>query len=567
MPKHVDDAGPRLRSGNSMRLRTTLTVAFLGLALVQIAAVMPIALRNLGGLLQRQQEARIEQQMVAVEATMARLGADVQRAMDELASSPALEDAARDAAKTPPPPALTAAAGQLMVPRGLSVLSLFDADGRTLSSGHLPARLGDQDEALFAATKHNLALVPVQVELSDASGLHARPGLVSSRALDYGDTRVWAVGGSLIDLGLAQQLERLTGARVEVWSAGKKLATAGSAAEPVTVRTVSLAPVAELKLAFSRADAIATRDEVMRAFLALAALGLLLSVAIGVVVSRRVTRPVEALTDAARRIAAGELDVRVGERASGELKALVQTFNKMTVDLKAATDQLVASERIAAWQEVARRVAHEIKNPLTPIRMSLETLIAASENDHPRFKPLFKESAAAVLEEVDRLKRIVDEFSQFARLPRPSLGPVDLAELCRQVLSLYADGGAITYARKLEDGVVVQADRDQLTQVLVNLIKNAEEAMAGKGGAVTVTVTGTPTHGTIEVADQGPGVPPELRARLFEPYVTTKAAGTGLGLAIAARIVQEHEGTLDVGGAPGDGARFSIRLPRGKSAA
>ena len=133
-----------------MRLRTTLTVAFLVLALVQVAAVMPIALRNLGGLLQRQQDARIDQQMVAVDATMARLGADVQRAMDELASSPALEDALRDAAKTPPPPALTAAAGQLMVPRGLSVLSLFDADGRTLSSGHLPARLGDADEALFA---------------------------------------------------------------------------------------------------------------------------------------------------------------------------------------------------------------------------------------------------------------------------------------------------------------------------------------------------------------------------------------------------------------------------------
>ncbi len=546
-----------------MRLRTTLAVAFLGLALLQVFAVVPIALRNLSALLQRQQEGRIDQEMAAVDATVQRLGADVQRAMDELATSPALEDAARDAAKTPPPPALTSAAATLMVPRGLSVLSLFDADGRTLSSGHLPARLGDLDEALFKATKGNHTLVPVQVELRDETGLHTRPALVTSRALDYGDTRVWAVGGSLLDERVAQQLSRLTGARVEVWGGNEKLGTAGSAAEPTTLRTVSWAPVAEVRLYFSRADLIATRTEVLRAFLALAALGLLLSVGVGFVLSRRVTRPVEALTDAARRIAAGELDVRVEERATGELKVLVQTFNKMMVDLKATTDKLVASERIAAWQEVARRVAHEIKNPLTPIRMSLETLVAASEKDNPRFRALFTESAVAVLEEVDRLKRIVDEFSQFARLPRPTLARVDLAELCRQVLALYAPH-AITYVAQLEEGAIVEADRDQLTQVLVNLIKNAEEAMlsTGKGGAVTVTVRALATTATLEVKDEGPGIPPDLRARLFEPYVTTKPAGTGLGLAIAARIVQEHDGKLEVADTAGPGATFVLTLPR-----
>ncbi|MBS1152279.1 MAG: atoS [Myxococcaceae bacterium] len=554
-----------------MRLRTTLAVAFVGLSLLQVAAVVPIALRNLSALLQRQQERRIDQQMVAVDATVQRLGADVQRAMDELASSPALEDAARDAAKTPPPPALTSAAGALMVPRGLSVLSLFDADGRTLSSGHLPARLGDLDEALFAATQADRTLVPVQVELRDESGLHPRPALVTSRALDYGDTRVWAVGGSLLDAQLAQQLSRLTGARVEVWSGPQQLGTAGTAAEPTTLRTLSWAPIAEVRLYFSRADLIATREEVLRAFLALAALGLLLSVAVGFVLSRRVTRPVEALTDAARRIAGGELNVKVEERATGELKALVQTFNQMTVDLKATTDKLVASERIAAWQEVARRVAHEIKNPLTPIRMSLETLIAASDRDNPQFKALFKESAVAVLEEVDRLKRIVDEFSRFARLPRPTLAKLDLAELCRQILTLYAphpiDGASsplITYVPKLETGAQVEADRDQLTQVLVNLIKNAEEAMTatGKGGAVTLTVRCPGDEAVIEVEDEGPGVPADLRARLFEPYVSTKASGTGLGLAIAARIIQEHNGRLELGPPTDRGAVFTITLPR-----
>ncbi len=554
-----------------MRLRTTLALAFIALSLLQVAAVVPIALRNISGLLQRQHEARIDQEMIAVDATVQRLGADVQRAMDELASSPALEDVARDAAKTPPPPALTSAAASLMTPRGLTVLSLFDADGRTLSSGHLPARLGDPDEALFVTTRTLRLLASVQAELRDESGLHTRPALVSSRVIDYGDTRLWAVGGNLLDDRLAQQLARLTGARVEVFSGGERVASAGEALEPTTPRTVAFAPVAEVRLFFSRADLIATRQSVLRAFIALAALGLLLSVAIGFILARRVTRPVEALTEAAGRIAAGEPGVRVDERASGELKALVQTFNKMTVDLKATTDKLLASERIAAWQEVARRVAHEIKNPLTPIRMSLETLIAASDKDSARFQALFKESAGAVLEEVDRLTRIVNEFSRFARLPHPTLAPVDLGELCTQLLALHtphpvAGEGSplITYQPKLQPGLVVQADRDQLTQVLVNLVKNAEEAMTatGKGGAVRVTVRAQGADAIIEVEDEGPGIPVELKARLFEPYVTTKPAGTGLGLAIAARIIQEHNGRLEAGGETGRGALFSISLPR-----
>ena len=549
-----------------MRLRTTLAVAFIALSLLQVAAVVPIALRNLSGLLQRQQETRIDQQMVAVDATVQRLGADVQRAMDELASSPALEDVARDAAKT-----TRGTAASLMTPRGLTVLSLFDAEGRTLSSGHLLARMGDLDEALFATTRNLRSLAAVQVELLDETGVHTQPALVTSRALDYGDARLWVVGGSLLDERVAQQLARLTGARVEVWSGEARLSSAGDAAEPTTLRTVSFAPVAQLRLFFSRADLLATRQSVLRAFIALAALGLLLSVGVGFILARRVTRPVEALTDAARRIASGEPGVRVEERASGELKALVQTFNKMTIDLKATTDKLLASERIAAWQEVARRVAHEIKNPLTPIRMSLETLIAASDKDSARFQGLFKESAGAVLEEVDRLTRIVDEFSRFARLPHPTLAPLNLGELCTQILALHAPhevsgqgSPLITYQPRLEPDVEVLADRDQLTQVLVNLIKNAEEAMTatGKGGAVTVTVRAHDAEARVQVEDEGPGIPADLRPRLFEPYITTKPSGTGLGLAIAARIIQEHNGRLEAGGETGRGALFCISLPR-----
>jgi two-component system, NtrC family, nitrogen regulation sensor histidine kinase NtrY len=550
-----------------MRLRWTIALAFIALALLQVAVVVPLALRNLSRLLATQQEARVDQMMVAVEAEAARVRDDVRAAMDELAQSQALEDVARDAAKVPPPSQVTTAAQALMKPRGLDVLALLDDEGRTLSSGHLPARLGEPDDPLFAVTRlSGRQVVPRSVELSSSSGLVEAPAIVTARAIDYGDRRVWAVGGVLLDEARARSLARLTGARVEVHTKERLVTAAGDVPKAPIARVFPIGQVAELRLAFSGADLIATRAEVLRAFLALAALGLCLAVAAGFVISRRVTRPVEALTEAARQIASGTPGVKVPTAAaSGELKTLVETFNRMTDDLKSATDRLVASERIAAWQEVARRLAHEIKNPLTPIRMSLETLLAASQRGptDERFMKLFKESAVAVLEEVDRLKRIVDEFSQFARLPRPTLATLSLSDTAQQVMALYAPHDGLTYLADLTPGLEVLGDRDQLTQVLVNLVKNAEEAMAPQGGG-TVTVKTYPDgkDAVLEVSDSGPGIPAELKTRLFEPYVTSKPGGTGLGLAIALRIAQEHDGRLVVDDAPDRGARFRLLLPR-----
>jgi signal transduction histidine kinase len=548
-----------------VRLRWTLTLAFVALAVLQVALIVPLALRSLSALMVRQLDKRIDQQMVAVDTEAARLEDDIRHRMDELAASQALEDVARDAARVPAPPHVTTAASNLMTPRGLDVLALLDDEGRTLSSGHLPARLGEPDDPLFGVTRQPArTLTPALIEVSTAEGLTEQPAIVVARPVDYGDRRLWAVGGLRLGEQHAKTLARLTGARVEI-SVGKRLiASSGEGGVGPVVRTRAVGEVATITLLFSRTDFYTTRTQLLGAFLALALFGLFLSVALGLVVSIRVSRPVDALTAAAKQIAAGTPGVTVDSRlASGELKALVETFNRMTTDLKGATDKLVASERIAAWQEVARRLAHEIKNPLTPIRMSLETLLAASQRGplDDRFKGLFTESARAVLEEVDRLKRIVDEFSQFARLPRPQVADLDLTSAVQAVMSLYAPHGGITYDSQLAAGVRVSADRDQLTQVLVNLIKNAEEAMP-TGGCVTVRVLFDGALAVMEVEDEGPGIPPELKARLFEPYVTTKAQGTGLGLAIAQRIAQEHGGRLEVFDGATKGARFRLSLPR-----
>ncbi|RKH58661.1 ATP-binding protein [Corallococcus llansteffanensis] len=547
-----------------MRLRTRLALAFALLALVPLAVVVPLTLTRLRDTLSRELDARMTAATASAQESLERSASNARRAVEELVESPAMEDLVREARDRPLRAIQAGTAEGLMKSRGLTVLALFDRNGTVLSSGHLPARRGDPDAVLFAVTKERSPRpVPVRVDVRGDAGLRQVPALVTARPVDYGDVRLWAVGGVVLDDGLAQHLARLTQADVTLLSGDSEVAHAGSAAPPTVARVLPLGDAASVRLTFSRAAAREAEEGVMRAFLLLAGLGLAFAALLGMLVSRWMTRPVEALTSGARRVAEGALDVQVTARASGEVGELVRTFNHMTSELKATTERLMATERIAAWQEVARRLAHEIKNPLTPIRMSLETLLAAHEARHPSFPTLFKDSAGVILEEVERLRRIVDEFSRFARLPKPQLAPVDLGELAQGVLSLYATPPeGIQLLPALQTGVVARADRDQLTQVLVNLVKNAEEAMTGKGGALRVRVKGTDADAVIEVEDDGPGIPAEHRARIFEPYFTTKDGGTGLGLAIAARILQEHGGRLEVGGEPGQGARFSVVLPR-----
>lgn len=556
-----------------MRLRTTLLLAFVGLSVLQLLAVVPLALRNLNALLDTQQERRLERQLLTARSWLDRLSAEVDRSLDELVQSDALEELARDAARESPRATLTTAASAAMAPRGLEVLSVFDAQGKTLSCGHLPARLGETDPALFALTQSGAqGPRPVLVDFPGAQGLVSAPALVAARSVDYGEGRVWVVGGLRLTDARAAEVGRLIGAEVSLTGTlegqAHTWAQGGSVEGPADLRTLPLPPVGTVALRFSRGDLLATRAQVRTAFLALAAISLVLAAVAAFFVSRRVTRPVEALTDATARLAGGALHTQVAVQATGELQTLVESFNRMGTDLRSATERLVASERLAAWQEVAKRLAHELKNPLTPIQMSLETLLAASAKNDPRFQAVFKDSAAAILEEVQRLKRTIDAFSQFARLPRPVLAPLSLAELGAQVLSLYAPhaGGEPARVRFLGDfepNLWVQADRDQLTQVLVNLLKNAQEAMEGRSGNITARCRSEGPRAILEVVDEGPGVPESQRARILEPYVSTKPNGTGLGLAITLRILEEHGGQLEVGANPnGQGAVFRITLPR-----
>lgn len=233
--------------------------------------------------------------------------------------------------------------------------------------------------------------------------------------------------------------------------------------------------------------------------------------------------------------------------------------------LRDSKSKLRQAEKIAAWQEIARALAHELKNPLTPIRLSVETLRKAFAAKHASFPELFDESTKTVLDEVKRMEKTVREFAEFARLPRPERQPLALNEVVAGALALYK--GAVRVVEELAPGLPpIEADRDQLTQVVLNLVENARDAVALRGteqtvGRIHVRTRPTPGGVILEVQDNGPGFDETTAAQLFTPYFTTKSQGTGLGLAIAQRIVVEHGGSITAHGTPGEGARFTITLP------
>ncbi len=289
---------------------------------------------------------------------------------------------------------------------------------------------------------------------------------------------------------------------------------------------------------------------------------------LAVLLARSLGRPLEELAREARKVAADQARP-LAVRGSGELADLAQAFDRMLEDLAVTRRRLAAVSRVAAWREVARRVAHEVKNPLAPIRAAVETLRRLRARNDPAFDDYFDEATRTVLDEVHRIADIVTEFTRFARLPAPRPQDVDLDEVVRHVVQLHR-ASAGDGVRILQSGPrvlpVVRADRDQIVQVLTNLVQNALDAVKDRGGEITVVAVALGIDRVaVTVSDDGPGVLPEIAARLFEPYATTKAHGTGLGLAIAQRIALEHDGELaylgsGAGGSEG-GARFRLVLP------
>jgi nitrogen fixation/metabolism regulation signal transduction histidine kinase len=301
------------------------------------------------------------------------------------------------------------------------------------------------------------------------------------------------------------------------------------------------------------------------AFLALVGTAALAVVVLGVFAANRVTRRIAALVDVARSVSKGDSDARAKMRGGDEMAELGAAFDTMLDDLGRHRREIEYLQRIGAWQDVARRLAHEIKNPLTPIQLAVQQCVSAYKGDDPRFKKLLADTGEIVEEEIGGLRRLVDTFRTLGQLPRVEAAPVSLLDIVEE-LSLDPALGERLTVRSPDKPVQVRADKLLLKRVLANLVENGVHAgqEAGKKGAVTVSwATDGTRQATITVDDEGKGVSADARERIFEPYVTTKATGTGLGLAIAKKIALEHGGTLDVSPtrAPTGGARFVLTVP------
>jgi len=312
-----------------------------------------------------------------------------------------------------------------------------------------------------------------------------------------------------------------------------------------------------------RAGLSSLRSWLRWTFLGIGAAGVVAAALAGAWVARRVTRPLTGLVGAVDAIAAGREEVEFPPAGPDEVGSLVTSFARMHRSLQEQQERLLAAERVAAWKEVAQRVAHEVKNPLSPIRLTVENMVKARRRAPEMFDEVFADGARAILEEVDQLGRIVTEFSEFARLPAPCPAPADLDQLVDSVLSLYATEPGLRVERGRDGRLApIPIDADQISRALKNLIGNAVEAMRPRGGRLRVRTGAEGRDATVEIADSGPGFPEAAAGRMFEPYFTTKTKGTGLGMAIALRIVADHGGTIQVGNHPEGGARVVVRLPR-----
>lgn len=443
---------------------------------------------------------------------------------------------------------------------GLDVLVVADTSGAVVAQGGpippLSAVQGPAEAAL------RLELV----------GEDSTLAMMSSAPIPYQNDVVGLLrGGVLLDAKLLARLKSTSGIDLALADPdGRRIAdTFGGRTPPTSMQArsapleVGTGPRATITGLVSTAAADQTIAALQRTALLLAVLGITIAIALGALWSLQVSRPVERLAGFSERIALGQWEEPLQLESVRELQTLVTSLERMRTDLRQYRERLVASERQAAWSLMARKVAHEVKNPLTPIAVSVADLKRSFDQRHPDFPRILDQAVVTIGEEIETLKRLLQEFSDYGRFPSPRFEACRLSDLFADVEALYRREVAEGRLRVAgpEGEVVLRADRGQLRQALVNLVKNGLEAVNGDGHVELAAHREETVAVMLEVRDDGPGLDEAHKAQLFMPNFTTKSHGSGLGLTIVERIVSDHQGTIVVDSAPGAGSTFRIRLP------
>ena len=486
----------------------------------------------------------------------------------------------------------------LAAAQGLDFVEITTPDGAIVSSAQWPARFGYKDEwvARMGASGIQQAALKRE-ELPEEVAL----ALVAVRVVTVGEKSVYIAGGQKFDRSFLGSLDPPEDMRVLLYrnlqgpfSPQSLISAEGAvpdarafeplvervkrglkpAARPVGAESFQAIPrfgrqrelLAILLIGSSRAGLLRLERFIRDLGLAVGAAGVLLGLLLAWWATARIARPVHELAEAAGLVAAGNWDTRVEVRSRDEIGELAAAFNGMTRQLIEQRERLVQSERVAAWRELARRLAHELKNPLFPMQITVENMRRAREQYPEQFDEVFREGADTLLAELANLKTILNRFSDFSRMPPPELQPVNVNEIVRAVMKLLdAQLRAQRVAARLDldqTAPVIEADPGQLHRALSNLALNALDAMP-EGGLIVIRTSHSNGSVRIEVSDTGSGLTSEECERLFTPYYTTKQHGTGLGLAIVQSVVSDHGGRISVESQPGRGATFRIELTHG----
>lgn len=484
----------------------------------------------------------------------------------------------------------------------LDFLEFADGEGKIISSAQWPAKFGYPDPSITPGQPAPKDAYLLLEQLPDGAAL----GLSATREVSAGDKSLYVIGGKRVDETFLASLELPSGMRALLYQnlapgfsskqlvdgAGElkqpdrlaplvervqqqKQETAelirwsANAADDETVHAFPLTGqnhelLGILLIGNSRRPYVELRQRMRSAALLVGGAGIFLAILLSSWAAARVTRPVEQLAAAAREVGSGNWNTQVDIHSPDELGALAEAFNRMTRELTEQREKLVQSERVAAWRELARRLAHELKNPLFPLQLTVENLIRAREQSPEVFEEILKESSTTLLAEIANLKNIISRFSEFSKMPQPQFRRTDLNDIVQNVIRLFqiqlserAIECNLDLATNLPE---IAADADLLHRAISNLVLNAMDAMP-KGGTLTVRTRPEGSSVSLEISDSGSGLTKEECERLFTPYYTSKAHGTGLGLAIVQSVVSDHGGHITVRSEPERGATFRIELP------
>ena len=496
----------------------------------------------------------------------------------------------------------------------LDFLEFTDAHGTIISSAQWPAKFGYPEGSfgtLSTSTQQNAFLKQEEVQDSLALGLFA---VRKSAASDH---PIFVIGGRRIDQNFLSALDSPAETRVLLYqNRGEHFspellldAATTNAAQGKAYSSDKLSPLVQsvqrskqemtaivhwsadrindemfhaipleglgaghpllgiLLIGNSRRTYVELERHITASAVLVGGSGIVLAILFSTWVAARVTRPVEQLAVAARAVTAGDWNTRVQVRGHDELSELAESFNRMTSELLNQKERLVQTERVAAWRELARRLAHELKNPLFPLQLTVENLMRARELGRAEFDEIFRESSQTLLVEIANLKAIIGRFSEFSKMPQPQLHRIQVNGVLHDVARLFqarlqAHGCAPIICRVELDETLpeISADRELLHRAVSNLVLNAMDAMP-QGGTLTLRSRQQDRKVIMEVADTGSGLTDEECERIFTPYYTSKQHGTGLGLAIVQSVISDHKGKINVKSQAGAGTTFVIDLP------